>query len=150
MNSIQMDSKPAGEGCAAGLAAEIPAGTSLAVYLLDYIDSQREPAVQTFRGTAAGPVKVGGRIIISSGARVILQLTGQEERRLDVVGVQLGKEAWARTEPAAVPAKGGDAALMEMSLQQGTPPNPWRLLIPSKTRLLFVTKQAIRLQPEAN
>ncbi|HYP13690.1 MAG TPA: hypothetical protein VEQ63_07190 [Bryobacteraceae bacterium] len=80
------------------LNVEIPAGTVLAIRMIDDVDSERDQIGQTFRASIDEPVVVGERTVIPRGADVLAKLvsdreagklSGRTELTLDLVQVQL-------------------------------------------------------------
>jgi hypothetical protein len=59
--------------------AEIPAGTRLAVRMIDDIDSDRDQVGQTYRASLAEPLTIDGRTVIPQGADVVVQLMQEEQ-----------------------------------------------------------------------
>src|SRR5258708_16158283 len=109
VKSIGLESADGGEACGASSQpnVELPAGMRIALRILDYIDSQREPVGQVFRARLEAAIEVDGRILVSRGSPIILGLVEkggtmtQPRTALDLVGVQLDKR-WARFEPLPV------------------------------------------------
>lgn len=112
-------------------AAEIPAGTSLMVRLIDDVDSERDSVGQTYRASVDEPVVVDGRTVIRRNADVVAKLvadkdsgklTGRSELTLDlqsitvdgkkvaVVTQEVTQQSESRTRQTAT-RTGGAAAL---------------------------------------
>src|SRR5260370_14329121 len=107
VKSINLESTSGGEACSASSQPklELPAGFTITLRTVDHIDSQREPAGQVFRAVLETSIEVDGRILVSSGASMIIKLVPAGDsasgQTLDLVGIQLGKR-WARIAPAPV------------------------------------------------
>lgn len=165
VKSINLESTSGAEACSASSQPklELPAGFSITLRTVDHIDSLREPAGQVFRAVLETSIEVDGRILVSSGASMIIKLVPAGDsasgQTLDLVGIQLGKR-WARIAPA--PVKGvslmatasglaavsvAGAALPDFSLNSILVRGE-RILAPSNTKLTFVLKKAAQLQPE--
>jgi hypothetical protein len=164
---ISLESAGSGELCAPSSQpnGKLPAGMSIALQMLDYIDSQREPVGQVFRAKLEAALEVDGRVLVSRGSPFIVRMvqtagtTSQPRLALDLVGVQLGKQ-WARIEP--LPVKGRSLISASPTIAMLRPPAtalPDLLLdrailgsehisIRPNTSLTFVLEQAVQLQPE--
>jgi hypothetical protein len=167
VKSLDLESAGGGEPCGASSQPklELPAGLSMTVRMLDYIDSQREPAGQVFRAKLETTLKVDGRVIVSSGAQMIVRMVhigGVNTRQtLDLVGIQLGKR-WARIEPLRDTGRSlisTPPTIAAVSVPEASSPDfpldnillrDDRIVAPSNTRLTFVLQQAVRLQPEGS
>ena len=82
VKSIGLESADGGEACGASSQpnVELPAGMRIALRILDYIDSQREPIGQVFRARLEAAIEVDGRILVSRGSPIILGLVEKEGR----------------------------------------------------------------------
>jgi hypothetical protein len=166
VKSINLESASRGEACSASSQPklELPAGLSITLRILDYIDSQREQTGQVFRAELESSIKVDGRVLVSSGAKAIVKLvpTGDptSDRTLDLVSFQVGTR-WARIE--ARPAEGASImstppALTTASVSDDSPDfrlnkivlRAERILAPTNTRLTFVFKVAAALRYDLN
>ena len=80
------------------MASEIPAGTTIAVRMIDDVDSERDSTGQEFRASVDEPVILDGRTVIPKGANVTAklvavkesgQLTGRTMLTLDLTAIQI-------------------------------------------------------------
>ena len=78
--------------------AELPAGTTLVVRMIDDVDSERDRVGQEFRASIDEPVMMNGRTVIPRGADVVAKLiddkeagkiSGRTELTMDLVSVQI-------------------------------------------------------------
>ena len=78
--------------------AEIPAGTTIAVRMIDDVDSEMSAVGDTFRASVDEPVVIDGQTVIPRGADVTAklvadkaagQLSGRTELTLDLVSMQV-------------------------------------------------------------
>ena len=167
VKSISLEFVESGERCAEPSQPniELPAGMSITLQVLDYIDSQREPVGQVFRAKLKSALEVDGRILVSRGSSFIVRMvqTGEKTSELnlalDLVGVQLGKQ-WARIEP--MPVKGRSLVSASPTIAMLSPPatalsdllldrailGSEHISIRPNTSLTFVLERAVRLQPE--
>ena len=77
VKSISLEENTPAEPCVATAAppvVELPSGTKIGLYLLDFIDSTLSPPGQVFRAEVEVPVKMSGQIVVSVHSRVILKL----------------------------------------------------------------------------
>lgn len=127
---------------------ELPAGTAVEIRLLDFIDSSHEPPGQTFRGALDQVLTLDGRVIASTGARVVLRMTsvksdlGQNVQTLELVAIETGKD-WSVLKADALPGieqiNGTDAVLKGI-----------QVIAPSKTRVRFTFKSPVRLMRDSS
>jgi hypothetical protein len=59
--------------------ADLPAGASARIRLMDYVNSEHQPLGYTFRGTVEGSVTVGDEIIVPDKSRVLMRLVADPE-----------------------------------------------------------------------
>jgi hypothetical protein len=168
LKSIALEESASAEPCTAASAppmVELPSGTKIPLYLIDFIDSTTAPAGQVFRAEVEAPVKVGGQVAISARSRIILKLVdtgGSAEHpnlALDLVGIYLGA-AWSHVEPVSgihsvlnlKSTSNGDLALKEITLADFESKRMLlrgeHILVPSTSHITFVLNRAIRLLPE--
>lgn len=163
VKSINLESTSGGEPCSASSQPklELPAGFNITLRTVDRIDSQREPAGQVFRAVLDASIEVEGRILVSSGASMIIKLVpagdSNSGQTLDLVGIQLGKR-WARIAPAKdVPLMATAPAMAAVSVAGAALPDfrfngillrGERILAPANTKLTFVLKKAAELRPD--
>ncbi|HYZ84906.1 MAG TPA: hypothetical protein VE621_10900 [Bryobacteraceae bacterium] len=78
--------------------AEVPAGTTIQVRMIDDVDSERDRVGQEFRASVDEPVVVNGETVIPRGANVVAKLvddkqsgklSGRTELTLDLVSVEV-------------------------------------------------------------
>src|SRR5260370_36386516 len=76
VKSINLESTSGAEACSASSQPklELPAGFSITLRTVDHIDSLREPAGQVFRAVLETSIEVDGRILVSSGASIVIKL----------------------------------------------------------------------------
>jgi len=60
-------------------AGELPAYTTIAVSMIDSVDSERDQLGQTFRATVSDPVVVRGRELIPRGADAVVKLVNDQQ-----------------------------------------------------------------------
>jgi len=96
-NVFRPDSTPAPAASAAAK-AEIPAGSTLTVRMIDSVDSEVNSVGEEFRASLDEPVMVNGDTVIPRGANVVAKLvddkqsgklTGRTELTLDLVSVEV-------------------------------------------------------------
>ena len=63
----------------AGGAIELPAGTNLAIRMIDAVDSERNSVGQTFAASLDEPVMINGQTVIARGADVVVKLVDAKE-----------------------------------------------------------------------
>ena len=131
MRPDTLTTRPAPAAAATTQRAEIPAGTSLVVRLIDDVDSERDSIGQTYRASIDEPVVVDGRTVIARNADVVAtlvadkqagRLTGRTEltldlksvtvdgRKVEVVTHEVTQQSESRTRETAT-RTGGAAAL---------------------------------------
>jgi hypothetical protein len=78
--------------------AELPAGTTLVIRMIDDVDSERDRVGQEFRASIDEPVMLDGRVLIPRGVDVVAKMiddkeagkiSGRTELTMDLVSVQI-------------------------------------------------------------
>ncbi len=163
VGSIQMDTVVEAQPCAGTPSRlEIPSGFRIQARLDDYVDSLREPKGQVFLATLDAPVTIDGRTVAPRGTRLLLQMveiaggSGEPNRTLDLIAIELRKSSWATLRPAkdspeafvplTTPEIDSTTAFTIVSAPPQAVVRGERILVPSNTRLTFVLKQTVRLQ----
>ena len=109
-------------------AVEIPAGTTIAVRMIDDVDSERDSTGQEFRASIDEPVVLDGRTVVPRGANVTAKLVAEKQagqlsgrttltldltaieingRMVDVLTEEVTQQSESRTEKTAKTAGGG-------------------------------------------
>lgn len=107
---------------------EIPVGTTIAVRMIDDVDSERDSTGQEFRASVDEPVVVDGRTVIPRGANVTAKLVAEKQsgqlsgrtiltldltsieingRMVDVLTEEVTQQSESRTDKTAKTAGGG-------------------------------------------
>jgi hypothetical protein len=77
---------------------DLPRKTRMVAKLLDFVDTAHEPRGQTFRAVLLEPVVISGQTVLAKGAMLLIRLvpSGFTGQTLDIDGVQLTRDEWAR------------------------------------------------------
>jgi hypothetical protein len=151
VRSIQMQGVETDSTCSKPAKLELPSGSLIHARMTDHVDSFREPRGQVFLATLEQPITIDGRTVLPKGLRLLVKLielnSGTEDvvQTLDLIAIELRRASWldlARSD-SQQPLTAASLEIPQADIAvRGS-----RVLVPSKTQLIFALKRAVSLNP---